>query len=149
MSRVILVPTIASNLCAPTSRSQLHVSIMPRKAPKAKPKPVLRRGAAAGPSSTDATSAPSPVAASPTSVATGSPAATTEPTIPRAPVVMPPKGRLDSLASPSTRGGPLLGPTGSKFKFKPKVVQRKSKEYVCLDLARAQWRCGWQLTADS
>jgi hypothetical protein len=105
---------------------------MPPKAPKAKPKPVPRRGAAAKPSAEEAlaTLAAADVTAgeASSSTAAAAPAAEPEPELPAPPkesqAIAPPKGRLDSLSS--TRGGATAG--GSKIKFKPRMIARKSKE---------------------
>ncbi|KAA8912870.1 RNA polymerase III RPC4-domain-containing protein [Sphaerosporella brunnea] len=104
---------------------------MPPKAPKAKPKPIARRGAAK-PSLDEALAALTSAPAQPSEGASTVPAVVQPeegeydlpPPLPL-PVetkpIAPPKGRLDSLASTRGAGGP-------KMKFKPKVVVRKSKE---------------------
>jgi len=109
---------------------------MPPKVLKAKPKPTARRVAAAGKPTTENLSAEGSLsAASPphsASTTTEAPATTTDAAETKeAPITAPPKGRLDSLTSASTRGGPLRGAVASKIKFKPKVVQRRTKESAC------------------
>ncbi|KAI5842019.1 hypothetical protein BZA05DRAFT_412775, partial [Tricharina praecox] len=103
---------------------------MPPKLPKAKPKPAARRGATTGqPTTQNLPAEGSAASLSHAAVLPEASAAATDPTETKEiPTTAPPKGRLDSLTSPSTRGGPLRGAVGSKIKFKPKVVQRRTKE---------------------
>jgi hypothetical protein len=110
------------------THSNHTTTIMPPKAPKAKPKPVPRRGAAAKPSAEEALAELSADVTAGEASSTAAPAAEPEPELPPLPIeskpIAPPKGRLDSLSS--TRGDATAG--GSKIKFKPRMVARKTKE---------------------